>query len=175
MSYTIVGMFPSNEMADHASDKLDNAGFAKEDYSVSRYSTNGDYSEDPAYDYDEDEKTSGFWNWLFGDNDSDRKKYSYAGTKSNIVTVYTDDLDRAEKAKAIMNEEGAININDFTKDRFSAEESASPHHTLSSDERARIINKAKNNLYLSNHDRTYNLRNKAMTDSMDSLGTRDEI
>lgn len=53
-------MFPTNEDADKASDKLDSAGFAKEDYSVSRYSTTGNIGDSKNYDYEEDEKTTGF-------------------------------------------------------------------------------------------------------------------
>ena len=39
MSYTIVGMFPNNEDVDKVADQLNVAGFPKEDYNVSRYST----------------------------------------------------------------------------------------------------------------------------------------
>ncbi|MCP2038127.1 hypothetical protein [Chryseobacterium sp. HSC-36S06] len=171
MPYTIVGMFPTNEAADQASDRLDNAGFEKEDYKVSRYSTTGNYDPEFGYDYEEDEKTSGFWNWLFSDDDTTKNKYSYAATKSNLVTVYTDDAERAEKARDIMNEQGALDVNDFTKDRYSGESDSANH--LSSDERARIINKAKNNLYMTDDNRNYSFRNRGMSNDMDSLGSRD--
>ncbi len=168
MSYTVVGMFPTNEEADKASAKLDNAGFGKQDYQISRYTTTGEYTE--GSEYDEDENTSGFWNWLFGDDENERKKYSYAGTRSNILTVYTNTADRAEKARDIMNENGALNVNDFTRDRYSGEEFVSPDNNLTSDERARIIAKAKNNLYMTTDNRTYNFRNRGMTSDMDSAG-----
>lgn len=170
MSYTIVGMFPTNEDADKASNKLDHAGFPKEDYRVSRHKTTGEY--DQNYEYEEDEKTTGFWNWLFGDDENVKKKYSFAGTKSNMVTVYTDDHNRAEKARDIMNDEGAINVTDFTKDKFGHENTAE-NHDLSSEERARIINKAKNNLYFTEEDRNYHLRNEGMKTDMDNQGNRD--
>ena len=173
MSYTIVGMFPTNEDADKASDKLDNAGFEKEDYNVSGYSTSGDYDHNnPDHQYDEDEKTSGFWNWLFGDNDHDKKKYSYAGSKSNLVTVYTDDVTRAEKARDVMNENGAINVNDFTKSRFTSDANTPQNDNLDPQERARIIAKAKNNLYFIEGDRFYTTaRDEGMKSDMDSTGT----
>ncbi|UJF29257.1 hypothetical protein L0B70_10450 [Kaistella sp. 97-N-M2] len=173
MSYTIVGMFPTNEDADKASDKLDSAGFAKEDYNVSRYSTTGNIGDSKNYDYEEDEKTTGFWNWLFGEDEHEKKKYSYAGSKSNMVTVYTDDLERAEKARSIMNDQGAINVNDFTKDRYGNNHSTSTTTDLSADERARIINKAKNNLYFTNENRTYNMRPEGMDSDMDSQASND--
>lgn len=172
MSYTVVGMFPTNEAAEKASSKLASAGFGKEDYQISRYSTTGEYTE--GSEFDEDENTSGFWNWLFGDNDNDRKKYSYAGSKSNIVTVYTNTSDRAEKARDIMNDEGALNVNDVTRDRYMGEEFASPDNNLTEDERARIIAKAKNNLYMVGENRSYNFRGRGMSTDMDSMGNADD-
>jgi len=172
MSYTVVGMFPTNEAAEKASSKLASAGFGKEDYQISRYSTTGEYTE--GSEFDEDENTSGFWNWLFGDNDNDREKYSYAGSKSNIVTVYTNTSDRAEKARDIMNDEGALNVNDVTRDRYMGEEFASPDNNLTEDERARIIAKAKNNLYMVGENRSYNFRGRGMSTDMDSMGNADD-
>ena len=78
MAYTIVGMFPTTEDADKASNKLDSAGFEKEDYKVSHYATTGNYDKSSSnYHYKEDEKTSSFWNWLFGDDEHEKNKYSY--------------------------------------------------------------------------------------------------
>lgn len=173
MSYTIVGMFPTSETADKASNKLDDAGFNKEEYKVSRYTTTGNYDQESGYDYEEDEKTNGFWNWLFGEDDSTKKRYSYAATKSNLVTVYTDDAERAEKARDILNEQGALDVNDFTKDRYRKDESISPDHNSVSREHARIIAKAKNDLYLTDENRSYSLRNRGMSSEMDSLGSQD--
>ena len=172
MSYTIVGMFPTNEAADRAAHELNAAGFEKENYNVSGYSTTGDYDPDLEYDYDEDEKTTGFWDWLFGDDENNRSKYSYAGTKSNMVTVYADNAEHAEKARDIMNEQGALDVNDITKDRYTTEQN-SDKNNLSQKERARIINKAKNGLYLTDDTRNYSFRNRGMTNEMDSLGSQD--
>ena len=115
---------------------------------------------------------SGFWNWLFGDDDNSRKKYSYAGTKSNILTVYTDYAAQAEKARDIMNKQGALDVNDVTKDRY-ARANNSSEDNLSEEERARIINKAKNSLYLTSDTRNYSFRSRGMTNEMDSLGSQD--
>ena len=72
-----------------------------------------------------------------------------------------------------MNDQGAININDFTKNRYNNEEFVSPINNLTADERARIINKAKNDLYFTEDTRTYSLTNRGMTSDMDSMGNRD--
>ncbi len=173
MSYTIVGMFPNNEDLDKVADHLDRAGFPKEDYKVSRYSTNAaDNKMSSNYQYKEDEKTSGFWNWLFGDDEDEKSRYSYAGTKSNIVTVYTNDMEGAERARKIMDDQGAIDVNEFTKDRYQNKETNAKSTDLTERERARIISKAKNNLYFTDGDRYYDTASDGMESDMDSTGSR---
>jgi len=167
-------MFPTNEDADKASEKLDHNGFAKEDFKVSRYSTSGENNTTTEnYSFEEDEKTTGFWNWLFGEDEDKKQKYSYAGSKSNLVTVYTNDMDRAEKARDIMNDNGAINVNDFTKDRYSNTANTGSDNHLTADERARIINKAKNDLYFTEDTRNYKYSRRGMDSDMDSRGSDD--
>lgn len=173
MAYTVIGMFPNFEDAEKASNRLDDNGFEKNDYSVSRYNRTTEVDRDIDYDYDEDENTTGFWSWLFGEDEDNRKRYSYAGTRSNMVTVYTDDVDRAIKARDIMNDMGAINVNDFTKDYHSeAEEFTAPaSNTISESERARIINKARNDAYMPQSERSYGFRRRTgIQDTMDSTG-----
>ena len=59
-----------------------------------------------------------------------------------------------------MNDQGAININDFTKNRYNNEEFVSPINNLTADERARHIKKAKNDLYFTEVTTTYSLNNR---------------
>lgn len=181
MSYTIIGMFPEHDQAENATQKLSNEGFTTEDYHISKFSRSGapealDYSADdhPHFHFDEEEKTSGFWNWLFGDEGHAKKKYSYAATKNNVVTVFADNLENAEKAKTILNNEGAINVHNETKN-YVANQEAMPasKYDVNEDEQARIISKAKNNLYFTN-ERNYSVsRREGMDNDMDSQGGRD--
>ena len=171
MSYTIVGMFPNNEDLDTVAEQLESAGFPKEDYTISRYSsTRVDNGTSTNSEIKDDEKTTGFWNWLFGDDVDDKNKYSYAGTKSNIVTVYTEDINRAEKAREIMDAQGAINVNEFTKERFP--ENTTKNNDLLEAQYARIISKAKNNLYMTDGNRFYDSASEGMESDMDSEGSR---
>lgn len=118
MNYTVVGLFPNNDMANDASNRLDSAGFSKEDYTVSNYRNEGDVDA-TSYDYEEDAETTSFWDRLFGTDDSDnRRKYGYAGSKSNVVTVYTDSSERAEEAKRIMDDAGAISVDDSLDENY---------------------------------------------------------
>ena len=172
MSYTIVGMFPTATEADQATNKLYSAGYAKDDYRVSHNKTPDHYDPNTNHTFQEDEKTSGFWEWLFGEDEIEIGKYSYAGTRSNIVTVYTDELERAQEARTILNNHGAINVNDFTKDQYPANDNT--HESgLSEDQYARIIAKAKNDLYLTDDSRVEVVKREGMETKMDSQGFRD--
>ncbi|SEG37051.1 hypothetical protein SAMN05421847_2078 [Halpernia humi] len=180
MSYTIVGLFPEHKQAELAAEKLSNEGFSSEDYHISKFSTNiadeaKDYSADdhPHFHFHESEKTTGFWNWLFGDEEHAKKKYSFAGSKNNIVTVFADNLENAEKARNILNEQGAINVHDETKEYIAKmHPSAKAKYEIDEAERARIINKAKNNLYFTN-ERSYTIKHEGMDSDMDSQGSKD--
>lgn len=172
MSYTIVGMFPTATEADQATNKLDSAGYAKDDYTVSRHNSVEDFEPNTNSTFQEDEKTSGFWNWLFGEDEIEKGKYSYAGTRSNIVTVYTDELEKAQEARSILNNNGAINVNDFTREQFPTSDST--HDSgLQEDQYARIIAKAKNDLYLTDDSRVEVVKREGMETKMDSQGFRD--
>jgi hypothetical protein len=179
MSYTIVGMFPKHNQAENATHKLRDSGFTSEDYHISKFSRKGsildnDYSADdhPHFHYDEEEKTSGFWNWLFGDEEHSKKKYSYAATRNNVVTVFADNMENAEKAKNILNNEGAINVHKESKNYLANQPSIKDsNYKIDEAEQARIINKAKNNLYFTD-ERRYEIQNHdiGMHDDMDSQG-----
>ena len=179
MSYTIIGMFPKHEQAENVTEKLKTEGFTSEDIHISKFSRKGavaesDYSADdhPHFNFNEEEKTSGFWNWLFGDEEHSKKKYSYAATKNNVVTVFADTKENAEKAKSILNEEGAINVHNETKNYIANQELIShSNYEIDAQEQAKILNKAKNNLYFT-AERRYEIQNHdiGMHDDMDSQG-----
>lgn len=179
MAYIIIGMFPEHQQAYDASKSLEKHGFSSEDVHISKFSrknqiSENDYSVDdhPHFKYHEEEKTTGFWNWLFGDDEHTKRKYSYAATKNNIVTVFAEDLSQAESAREILNDAGAINVHDESK-VFLKNQKALPNPSTEIDprEQARIINKAKNNLYFTG-ERRYEIQNhdKGMRDDMDSQG-----
>lgn len=179
MSYTIVGMFPEYKQAENAAEKLNNEGFSSEDYHISKFKRSvdeaKDYSADdhPHFHFEEEEKTTRFWNWLFGDEDYSKKKYSYVGSKNNVLTVFADTIQNAERAKNILNEKGTINVHKESKDYISSQH-ADEHsnYEIDESERARIIAKAKNNLYFTN-ERNYSVGHEGMDNDMDSQGGKD--
>lgn len=109
MAYTVLGFFEGREDAQQAIGKLVSGGFDENKLDLSPYRTEGTYVADD-YDFEEEDKTSGFWDWLFGDDDSEKQKHSRIGARSIVVTVYADSKDDAERASSILDDYGAIDI-----------------------------------------------------------------
>ena len=77
-----------------------------------------------------------------------------------------------------MNNNGAIDVNDASKDYISDESEefiSSSNNSITETERARILNKARNDIYMSPSERTYSWKRRGMTSDMDSMGNADNI
>lgn len=117
MGFTVIGLFENRRNAQQASDQLVKTGFLKDKIDWSPYKADGETVEtNRYYDYDEDDRSTGFWDWLFGDDSDDYKRYSYAGSKSDIITVHAATKAEAERAAEILDHAGAVDVNDYTRD-----------------------------------------------------------
>lgn len=112
MNYTVVGFFNEKDEAKNALQKLRNENYGDKEIDLSPFSTRGEYN-NADYDYDEDENTSGFWDWLFSDDDDVRQRHSRVGARTHLVTVYAADKVQAEKAAAILDNCGALDVKDY--------------------------------------------------------------
>lgn len=138
MAYTVIGMFQNKRNAQEASKKLIAAGFAQGHIDMSPHNATGEVEHTGRYyDYDEDDNTTGFWDWLFGSDDThahDRKRYSYAASKSEVITVSAKSKEEAERAAEIMNHAGALDVDDYTRDyttyQAAVAKDANDHKTL---------------------------------------------
>lgn len=114
MTHTVVGLFDSKEEARDAMQELVKAGFIKEEVDVSnrKFST-ADVTPTTDKSGDLTDDVSNFFNYLFEDDDMTRRTYTYAAREAEaILTVQADDEDRAEKAADILDDNGAIDVND---------------------------------------------------------------
>ena len=114
MKYTVVGLFEDREKAELAALNLREEGFDGDYIDVSTYRNEGEYKEHN-YEYQEDEKTSGFWDWLFGNDgidEEDKHRYSRVGSRSAIVSVYVPEHVQAERVTALLDSYGAIDVNE---------------------------------------------------------------
>jgi len=132
MKQTVIGLFSSADDARNAVQRLTSNGFTMDnvDMSLSTYSGGtSSYSNDNTnrnfdLDNDRDEHESGisrFFKNLFGDDDDDNggyaTKYSNAASRGrSIVTVHAQSDDEAQKASDILDDCGAIDVDENGSD-----------------------------------------------------------
>jgi len=132
MSHTVIGIFKTFTEASVARQHLENNGFNPSaiDVNDSNY-TAPDYAgnditggvtdvtgatENYTGQKKDDDSIGGFFKNLFGGNDDDDEvltnRHIEAGKRGTIVTVHAQSYDEAERAADILDEFGAINVND---------------------------------------------------------------
>ena len=121
MTHTVVGFFDNAADAQNAVVKLTKYGINREKVDVSNSSSaNSSYvNETRSNDYrrSEDREPENaiarFFKNLFGDNDNDAEKYSRVASRAqSIVTVHTDSKEEAEQAADILDDCGAVNVDE---------------------------------------------------------------
>lgn len=133
MASTVIGVFDNASEAQQAVEKLVNAGFTRTNIDLSTHadahnstSTTGDLIPDRHQNTSgtrteevvDDTKDVGssignFFSSLFGDDDEDDKhKYTTAANRGSVITVHTQTDDEAERAADILDEAGAVDVNE---------------------------------------------------------------
>lgn len=132
MSHTVIGIFKTFTEASVARQHLENSGIspanidvADSNYTAPDYDGNditGGVSDVTAesrlhqHDNKDDDSIGGFFRNLFSsDNDDDEQlvnRHIEAGKRGTIVTVHAYSYDEAERAADIMDDFGAVNVND---------------------------------------------------------------
>lgn len=132
MSHTVIGIFKTFTEASVARQHLENHGFnpanidvADSNYTAPDYSGNditGGVTDVTAesrlqqHDHKDDDSIGGFFRNLFGGNDDDDQdllnRHIEAGKRGTVVTVHANSYDEAERASDILDEFGAVNVND---------------------------------------------------------------
>jgi len=112
MAQTVIGMFDDATDAQRAVEKLTDKGFSRNNIDVtnSGSSSFSDTNSDPS---DEHESGIGrFFRNLFSDDD-DSDKYAHVARRSkSIVTVHAQDADEAEQAADILDDAGAVDVDE---------------------------------------------------------------
>jgi uncharacterized protein (TIGR02271 family) len=124
MSYTVVGLFNNRNAAQAAKQELIQKGFTAENIDVShRATTGGDNTttqgaatqnsttKNSTTQIEITDSVGNFFESLFGGDESTARKYTdAAGDADAILTVHTDSDERARQAAAILDHNGAIDI-----------------------------------------------------------------
>lgn len=120
MAQTVIGLFDNASEAQEAVQKLLRGGFSHEEVDIStRSNTSGTSTTGSSTSTDSNndsfgDKVSHFFKSLFGDDDNDdyRTYSTVAGKSQSIVTVHADSDEEAEKAADILDDAGAVNVDE---------------------------------------------------------------
>jgi stress response protein YsnF len=133
MAKTVVGFFDEAEDAQKAMQRLQQVGISQNSIDFTSGGA-GAYSSTSTNVSTNDRQEEGnaitrFFNSLFGDDSDDARKYSRVGSNSNyIITVHASSADEAEQAADIMDDCGAIDVDE----RASSEGSYNDNNNMSS-------------------------------------------
>lgn len=132
MALTVIGVFDNAKEANEVVEKLVSGGFSRSNIDLSAqtgtYSgtsadgtiipdrhtnTSGTRTEELVDDTkDVGSSIGGFFSSLFGDDSDDRDKYADVADRHSLVTVHATTDDEAERAADILDEAGAIDVNE---------------------------------------------------------------
>lgn len=131
MANTVIGIFDNASDAQRAVDQLISDGFSRSTIDLSsgvsntktgsnevfpdrHVNTSGTKTEELVDDTkDVGSGIGNFFSSLFGgDDDDDTRKYSTVGDRGSIVTVHTDTDEEAERAADILDEAGAVDVDE---------------------------------------------------------------
>ncbi len=111
MALTVIGVFDSASQAQTAVNQLVDAGFSRSNVDLS--ARTGDYTSNaPVDDDDNNSGIGGFFRSLFGGDDEETTRYTDVASRGSVVTVHTQSQDEAERAADILDDSGAVNVNE---------------------------------------------------------------
>ncbi len=116
MALTVIGVFDDAQEAQKAVNDLVSEGFSRDSIDLSTNTgqyADGAYTADRTVDHDDDSGISGFFKSLFGsDDDDDYRRHTTVAQRGSLVTVHAMSEDEAEKAADILDDNGAVNVDD---------------------------------------------------------------
>ncbi|WP_175621318.1 hypothetical protein [Chryseobacterium schmidteae] len=166
MAYTVISVFPETVNTEEIKSELMNNGFLESDIIVSKSTFD---EESSTNEYEDDEKTKSFWNYVFVNDNDILAAYSKGSMGKINLIVYASTLTDAQNAKKVLDRFGALKI--YNKPSFGQK---NPEATgLPEDVYNGIIAKARHNVYFLDKERVYYPNSRGMGDTMDSQGSKD--
>ncbi|WP_229214372.1 YsnF/AvaK domain-containing protein [Dyadobacter flavalbus] len=112
MSQTVIGIFENSAEAYQAKQTLLNRGFSPDDIDINNNVDTEDSRSTDGQVTDTTDRIGNFFSRLFDTNDeSDR--YTKAGRTGTIMTVHTNNMQQALDASNILDDYGAVDVNEF--------------------------------------------------------------
>ena len=114
MAQTVIGMFDNATEAQQAVQELLDKGFTQSNIDISNQNTAGTASSTTDTSREDDnDGIGGFFKSLFSDDDDYADRYSHVARRSgSIVTVHVQSSDEAERAADILDDNGAVDVNE---------------------------------------------------------------
>jgi stress response protein YsnF len=141
MAKTVVGFFDDATDAQRAVDRLQNEGISRQYVDVSR----GDAGTSTvSNDREEESGITRFFKSLFGDDSDDADRYSKVGRNSTMVTVHAQTDDEAERAADLLDDCGAIDVDERSAQYGYTSAGSSPDMSTSGREERTIPNIREN-------------------------------
>ena len=110
MAQTVIGIFDNSNQAQNAVQQLVSSGISRDNIDLANSSTN-----DSTTSYQDNDSSndgiSGFFSSLFG-GDDDADKYSHVARRGCTVTVHTQSREEAERAADLLDEYGAVDVDE---------------------------------------------------------------
>jgi len=129
MRQTVIGLFNKSADAQQAVQRLLSNGFTNDNVDISLSTTSGTTAGTTSsttgstnFDLDNDDRDehesgiSRFFKNLFGDDDNDADRYSKASRGKSIVTVHAMSDDEASRASDILDDAGAVDVDENAND-----------------------------------------------------------
>lgn len=112
MAQTVIGFFENTSDAQRAVEKLQSAGISRDRVDISSGSVNSG-SGNVSNDRESENGITRFFKSLFGDDsDDDVNRYSSVARNSTTVTVHAQSSEEAERAADLLDEYGAVNVDE---------------------------------------------------------------
>jgi uncharacterized protein (TIGR02271 family) len=120
MAQTVIGIFDNATEAQNAAQQLISNGFSRDSIDISSQSSSAagygaTSSSRTADDNDFGDKVGNFFSSLFGSDQDDSRKYSTVASRGTVVTVHTRSMQEAERAADILDQFGAVDVDDRHK------------------------------------------------------------
>jgi len=112
MAQTVIGMFDNASEAQQAVQQLTNKGFSRDNIDVTNSGASNSGTSDYTSHDDEGSGIGNFFKNLFSDNDETDKYTQVARRSQSLVTVHAQTADEAEDAADILDDCGAVNVDE---------------------------------------------------------------
>ncbi|MDQ3394181.1 MAG: YsnF/AvaK domain-containing protein [Bacteroidota bacterium] len=114
MGQTVIGVFEDSSSARKAVEQLTSSGISRSSIDISENDKNQSSTTDAGTH--EEDSISRFFNNLFGNNDQSKYYSEVTRGSSSLVTVHAQSNDEAQRAVSVLDEYGAIDIDERAAD-----------------------------------------------------------